>query len=63
MAPESILDRKYSILSDIWSYGVFVWEVFSMADKPYSELTADGAINAILRGHRLDKPESCPDDM
>ena len=36
MAPESILHRKYSVASDVWSFGVFCWEVFADGEKPYA---------------------------
>lgn len=63
MAPESICDRKYSSASDVWSFGVLCWETFSLGEVPYKGLSADGAVNAVLRGHRMGQPELCPEDM
>ena len=63
MAPESITDRKYSTSSDVWSFGVLCWEVFSLGEAPYRALSAEGAVNAVLRGNRLERPELCPEDM
>lgn len=63
MAPESIIDRKYSIKSDVWSFGVLCWEVFTHGGKPYPELTADGAVNAVLRGQRMECPLECPHNL
>ena len=63
MAPESIRDRVYSSASDVWSYGVLCWEVFRMGERPYAELTPEGAATAVLRGKRLGQPVNCPDDM
>jgi len=37
MAPESILNDKFSTESDIWSYGVVLWEIYSMGETPYSD--------------------------
>ena len=63
MAPESILERKYSIASDVWSFGVFSWEVLSMGTPPFKGISAEGAVSAVMQGHRLDRPELCPEDM
>ena len=60
MAPESITDRKYSTASDVWSFGVLCWEVHSYGAKPYADLTVEGAVNAVLRGTRLARPDDCP---
>jgi serine/threonine protein kinase len=35
MAPESIIDNKYTEASDMWSFGITMWEVFSNGDLPY----------------------------
>ena len=51
-APESVNDRIYTSLSDIWSFGVLMWEVFSYAKAPYAEYTAMEAVAAIAAGYR-----------
>jgi len=61
--PESITERVYSTASDVWSYGVLLWEIFTMAEKPYADMTAEGAIGAVLRGYRLPRPAKCPENM
>ena len=63
MAPESVLDRKYSLKSDVWSFGVLLWEIFSIGNQPYSGMSAESTISAVARGHRMERPEMCPDDM
>ena len=40
MAPESVNDRLYTNLSDVWSFGILCWEVLSFAQAPYAEYTA-----------------------
>lgn len=39
MPPESLLYRKFTIESDVWSYGVVLWEIFSYGKQPWYELT------------------------
>ena len=63
MAPEGIFERKYSLKSDVWSYGVLCWEVYTLGEQPYPGMTAEGAVNAVQRGHRLGQPEGCPEPM
>ncbi|EDQ86139.1 uncharacterized protein MONBRDRAFT_44364, partial [Monosiga brevicollis MX1] len=63
MAPESVNDRIYTNLSDVWSFGILCWEVYSYARAPYAEYTAMEAVAAIAAGYRLPKPDACPDAM
>ncbi|XP_051902991.1 platelet-derived growth factor receptor beta-like [Hippocampus zosterae] len=57
MAPESISHGAYSSQSDVWSYGVLLWEIFSLGESPYSDLPAPRRFYAALkRGHRLAPP-------
>ena len=62
MAPESIADRVYTSASDVWSFGVLLWEIFTLAERPYPDMTAEAAVNAVLRGYRLPRPERCSED-
>ena len=39
MPPESVLYRKFSIESDVWSFGVVLWEIFSYGRQPWFELS------------------------
>ena len=63
MSPESVLDRKYTSASDVWSFGVFCWEVLEEGKVPYAELRAEMVLAACLKGHRLQKPTECPREM
>ncbi|XP_015242030.1 PREDICTED: protein-tyrosine kinase 2-beta-like isoform X2 [Cyprinodon variegatus] len=60
MAPESINFRRFTSASDVWMFGVCVWEIFSMAQQPFSWLENGQVINLLESGTRLGKPQKCP---
>ena len=47
MPPESVLYRKFSIESDVWSFGVVLWEIFSYGRQPWFELSNMEVINCV----------------
>ena len=63
MAPESILERYYSSASDVWSYGVLCWEVFSFGDTPYPKMEYHEVVIALAKGYRMPRPDACPSEM
>nr|XP_061817623.1 platelet-derived growth factor receptor beta-like [Nerophis lumbriciformis] len=64
MSPESLFQNIYSTQSDVWSYGVLLWEIFSLGESPYSELTrTQHFYSALKRGHRLAQPEHANSDI
>ncbi|RNA44300.1 tyrosine- kinase transmembrane receptor ROR1-like isoform X1 [Brachionus plicatilis] len=60
MAPEALLYARYSQYSDVWSYGVTLWEIFSYACQPYSGCTNPEAIEMIRDRQLLQMPDECP---
>lgn len=60
MAPESINFRRFTTASDVWMFGVCVWEVFSLAQQPFFWLENGQVINQLESGVRLPKPDLCP---
>uniref|UniRef100_A0A8C1Z6H8 receptor protein-tyrosine kinase n=1 Tax=Cyprinus carpio TaxID=7962 RepID=A0A8C1Z6H8_CYPCA len=59
-APEAIAYRKFTSASDIWSYGIVMWEVISYGERPYWEMSNQDVIKAIDEGYRLPAPMDCP---
>jgi serine/threonine protein kinase len=60
------LDRhKFSKYSDVWSYGVTVWEIFTSCSKiPYSQFRfMQDVITFVTEGDKLTKPDECPMDI
>lgn len=61
MPPESVMYRKFTVESDIWSFGVVLWEIFTYGKQPWYELANHEVIEAVSDGKILSKPEECPD--
>ncbi|KAH3766075.1 tyrosine-protein kinase TXK [Pelomyxa schiedti] len=59
-APECAVDKKFTTMSDIWSYAVTLWEIFTHGEIPYSNLSNDKVLAAIQTGTRLVMPQNCP---
>ncbi|XP_031230164.1 high affinity nerve growth factor receptor [Mastomys coucha] len=63
MPPESILYRKFSTESDVWSFGVVLWEIFTYGKQPWYQLSNTEAIECITQGRELERPRACPPDV
>lgn len=59
-APEAIAFRKFTSASDVWSYGIVMWEVMSFGERPYWDMSNQDVINAIEQDYRLPPPPECP---
>uniref|UniRef100_A0A8C0IJX5 Tyrosine-protein kinase n=1 Tax=Chelonoidis abingdonii TaxID=106734 RepID=A0A8C0IJX5_CHEAB len=62
-APECILYHKFSSKSDVWSYGVTMWEAFTYGQKPYKKMKGPEVISFIEQGKRMECPADCPAEM
>lgn len=60
MAPESINFRRFTSASDVWMFGVCMWEILSYGKQPFFWLENKDVISVIEKGDRLPKPEACP---
>ncbi|XP_073846652.1 SH2 ankyrin repeat kinase [Musca autumnalis] len=59
-APESFNNGIFSHASDVWSFGVTLWEMFSLGEPPYGDIRGVDAIKLIESGQRLPQPPLCP---
>ncbi|NXA43966.1 EPHA2 protein, partial [Eudromia elegans] len=59
-APEAITYRKFTSASDVWSYGIVMWEVMSYGERPYWDMSNHEVMKAISEGFRLPAPLACP---
>ncbi|KAM6967923.1 high affinity nerve growth factor receptor [Aplochiton taeniatus] len=63
MPPESIMYRKFTTESDIWSFGVVLWEIFTYGKQPWYQLSNSEAIECITQGRELERPRTCPKEI
>ncbi|XP_057388957.1 receptor-type tyrosine-protein kinase FLT3 isoform X2 [Balaenoptera acutorostrata] len=57
MAPESLFEGIYTIKSDVWSYGILLWEIFSLGVNPYPGIPADAKFYKLIQsGFKMDQP-------
>lgn len=62
-APECIYFLKFSSKSDVWSFGVLMWEAYSYGQKPYKGMKGGEVTQMIETGKRLDCPPRCPPEL
>ncbi|XP_017878213.1 insulin-like receptor [Ceratina calcarata] len=61
MAPESLKDGVFSSYSDVWSYGVVLWEMVTLASQPYQGLSNEQVLRFVIDGRVMERPENCPE--
>ncbi|XP_035178289.1 proto-oncogene tyrosine-protein kinase ROS isoform X4 [Oxyura jamaicensis] len=63
MAPESLIDGVFTNRSDVWSFGVLMWETLTLGQQPYPGLSNMEVLHHVRSGGRLESPSNCPDDL
>ncbi|XP_058501925.1 hepatocyte growth factor receptor [Solea solea] len=63
MALESLQTHKFTTKSDVWSFGVLLWELMTRGAPPYSDVNSFDITVFLLQGRRLLQPEFCPDAL
>ncbi|KAM3852222.1 tyrosine-protein kinase Mer isoform 2-T2 [Vipera latastei] len=63
IAIESLADRVYTTKSDVWAFGVTMWEIATRGMTPYPGVQNHEIYDYLLHGHRLKQPEGCLDDL
>ncbi|KAJ0182393.1 hypothetical protein K1T71_001762 [Dendrolimus kikuchii] len=63
MSPENLKDGVFSSNSDVWSYGVVLWEMATLAMQPYQGLSNEQVVRYVVEGGVMERPEHCPDRL
>lgn len=64
LAIESISDRVFNTHTDVWSFGIVLWELFTLGKVPYPGMKADEELYFKLKdGYRMEKPGFATQDM
>lgn len=63
MAVESLEQGRYTVASDVWAYGVTLWELMTLGQQPYGNIDAFEMLNFLKQGHRISQPVNCPDEL
>ena len=56
-------EKKTSLKGDIWSFGIFLWELISLAKAPYSDIEYQKINQYLQNGYRASKPPGCPAEL
>eukprot|EP00079_Xenopus_tropicalis_P012260 XP_002939040.2 PREDICTED: insulin receptor-related protein isoform X2 [Xenopus tropicalis] len=63
MSPESLKDGIFTTYSDVWSFGVVLWEIATLAEQPYQGMANEQVLHFVIDNGILEKPENCPDRL
>ncbi|NXA42101.1 ROS1 kinase, partial [Eudromia elegans] len=63
MAPESLMDGVFTNRSDVWAFGILVWETLTLGQQPYPGFSNTEVLYHVQSGGRLESPNNCPDDL
>ncbi|XP_070581733.1 uncharacterized protein [Ptychodera flava] len=63
MAPESLGEGLYSLKTDVWTFGVMLWEIITLGETPYSGVSNRDISDQIISGRRMEKPQQCTEEL
>ena len=59
-APEALRSNLFSSKSDMWSFGVLLWEIYSFGRVPYPRIPLADVVKHVEKGYQMEAPEGCP---
>lgn len=62
-APEALRYSKFSNKSDMWSFGILLWEIYSFGRVPYPRIPLADVVKHVEKGYRMEAPEGCPPEV
>ncbi|CAB4006801.1 vascular endothelial growth factor receptor 2-like [Paramuricea clavata] len=63
MAVEAIIQRLFTEKSDVWSFGIVLWELFTLGGTPYPSIPPSEVAEFLARGLRMEPPHACPEEI
>lgn len=63
MAPETLFDGTANIASDVWSFGVTLWEIVTIGGSPYFQMRPEDMRKVLEDGYRMPNPDHCSEEM
>ncbi|KHJ44748.1 immunoglobulin domain protein [Trichuris suis] len=63
MAPEALFDHVYTVQSDVWSFGILVWEIMTLGGNPYPSVPVEKLFILLKQGHRMERPRDCSHEI
>ncbi|NXO70242.1 INSRR protein, partial [Phainopepla nitens] len=63
MSPEALKDGIFNTQSDVWSFGVVLWEIATLAEQPYQGMSNEQVLRFVMDNGILERPENCPDEL
>ncbi|KAF4532664.1 hypothetical protein B566_EDAN002899 [Ephemera danica] len=62
-APEALKQGKFSNKSDMWSFGILLWEIYSFGRVPYPRIPLADVVKHVEKGYKMEAPEGCPPEV
>uniref|UniRef100_A0A673LX59 Tyrosine-protein kinase n=1 Tax=Sinocyclocheilus rhinocerous TaxID=307959 RepID=A0A673LX59_9TELE len=59
-SPEALREKRFSTKSDVWSYGVLLWEIYSFGRVPYPRIPLKEVVPRVEKGYKMEAPDGCP---
>lgn len=63
MSPEAIRHYEFSTQSDVWSFGILLFEIITLGGSPYPGVQPEDMLTFLENGGRMEQPDNCPDDL
>ena len=63
LAPEALLKGHFTTQSDVWAYGVLMWEIMTLGANPYPSVPMENLYQLLKDGHRMECPDECPAEV